>query len=64
MQLESFRVPRTTVGIDHCPEDAESPVLTAYEPRYDPGAPREVLPPEVAEADAFVCFLSFVLEAA
>lgn len=33
------------------------------EPPYDPNTPRELLPPELADRTAFICFLFFVLEA-
>jgi SAM-dependent methyltransferase len=34
------------------------------EPPFSPGTPRELLPPDLGDRTAFLCFLFFVLEAA
>jgi hypothetical protein len=38
-------------------------ISTISEPPFSPEAPRELLPPDLGDRTAFLCFLFFVLEA-
>ena len=43
--------------------DAGFQVREVSEPPYATATPRELLPPDLGDRSAFVCFLFFVLEA-
>lgn len=68
----SFAGQKSTLTFWHRPLPAITTAFTEAgfrisvlsEPPYDPDTPRELLPAELGERTAFICFMFFVLEAA